>query len=122
MENILANDPCRRFTTGTTVQGRTLRLWFANHSFVLKTEPIDLLTDHRRLIHFFLALSFAPRTVDLGWDPTIVRAGYNCDDDQWMYVVCVDGQFFTTAWLLADFTDQGHAGRWTRVWLVRDCD
>ncbi|KAJ3715582.1 hypothetical protein DFJ43DRAFT_845273 [Lentinula guzmanii] len=46
MEQILALDPCRRFTFGTTIENCITRLWFLSHATLLRTKPFDLMKDH----------------------------------------------------------------------------
>ncbi|KAJ3748878.1 hypothetical protein DFH05DRAFT_1540096 [Lentinula detonsa] len=43
MEQILALDPCRRFTFGTTIENCTTRLWFLSRATVLRTKPFDFM-------------------------------------------------------------------------------
>ncbi|KAJ3786025.1 hypothetical protein GGU10DRAFT_181589 [Lentinula aff. detonsa] len=46
MEQILALDPCRRFTFGTTIENCITRLWFLSHATLLRTKPFDFMKDH----------------------------------------------------------------------------
>ncbi|KAJ3780910.1 hypothetical protein GGU10DRAFT_413684 [Lentinula aff. detonsa] len=48
MTQILALDPCRRFTFGTTIENCTTRLWFLSHATLLKTAPFDFMKRSHR--------------------------------------------------------------------------
>ncbi|KIK65022.1 hypothetical protein GYMLUDRAFT_39433 [Collybiopsis luxurians FD-317 M1] len=117
LQQIMSLDPCRRFTFGSTIQNRELRLWFACRGVVLTTRAFDFFTNPDRLVHFFIAFAFSSPTA-LGWDPTIEYL--DIQDGQRRYKITVDDQEFTTVSVLADYAADGTVGRGTRVWLVED--
>ncbi|KAJ3830484.1 hypothetical protein F5880DRAFT_786438 [Lentinula raphanica] len=118
MEQILALDPCRRFTLGATIDDCTMRLWFLSRATLLKTKPFDFTKDRRQLIHYFLSLAFASPT-DMGWDSTVEFSHYS-QSGRRQYKIEVDGQKFTTVDVLSDASAARPLGRATRVWKVLD--
>ncbi|KAJ3793702.1 hypothetical protein GGU11DRAFT_748665 [Lentinula aff. detonsa] len=116
MTQILALDPCRRFTFGTTIENCTTRLWFLSHATLLKTAPFDFMKDRRRLVRLFLSLAFAS-SANMGWDPTITF-DHTGNDDRRQYKIEVDGKYYTTLRVLSDFAADSPLGRATRVWKV----
>ncbi|KAJ3766140.1 hypothetical protein FB446DRAFT_758794 [Lentinula raphanica] len=118
MEQVLARDPCRRFTFGTTIENRTTRMWFMSRAYLLRSTSFDFMTDHRRLVHLFLSLAFSSLR-DLGWDTTMSFSHVDsCSRRQ--YTIDVDGQQFTTTKVLSDASADSPLGRATRVWKVKD--
>ncbi|KAJ3748344.1 hypothetical protein DFH05DRAFT_1472306 [Lentinula detonsa] len=116
MTQILALDPCRRFTFGTTIENCTTRLWFLSHATLLKTAPFDFMKDRRRLVRLFLSLAFAS-SANMGWDPTITF-DHMGNDDRRQYKIEVDGKYYITLRVLSDFAADSPLGRATRVWKV----
>ncbi|KAJ3752115.1 hypothetical protein EV360DRAFT_55794 [Lentinula raphanica] len=118
MQQVLARDPCRRFTFGTTIENRTTRLWFLSRASLLRSTSFDFMTDRRRLVHLFLSLAFSSLR-DLGWDTTMSFSHVDsCSRRQ--YTIDVDGHQFTTTEVLSDASADSPLGRATRVWKVKD--
>ncbi|KAJ3899953.1 hypothetical protein F5879DRAFT_460447 [Lentinula edodes] len=128
MQQIMSLDPCRRFTFGTTMRDRELRVWYACRGFVLTTKPCDLLKDYHRLVHLYIAFAFSSR-VNFGWDPTIscLSPEFILRDQRKRRVYKIqvrndEGQVksFKTVRILADYAADSTLSRATRVWLVED--
>ncbi|KAF9069414.1 hypothetical protein BDP27DRAFT_726280 [Rhodocollybia butyracea] len=119
MDQILAYDPSRRFTFGTTIENRTMRLWFMSRATLLKTESFDFIKDRQRLVRFFLSLAFSSPT-EMGWDPTITFS--HLENGRRQYQIIVDGETYTTVSILSDSAADSPLGRGTRVWKVVDKD
>ncbi|KAJ3837512.1 hypothetical protein F5878DRAFT_622228 [Lentinula raphanica] len=118
MEQVLARDPCRRFTFGTTIENRTTRLWFLSRASLLRSTSFDFMTDRRELVHLILSLAFSSLR-DLGWDTTMTFSHVDsCSRRQ--YTIDVDGHQFTTTKVLSDASADSPLGRATRVWQVTD--
>ncbi|KAJ3718700.1 hypothetical protein C8R42DRAFT_125223, partial [Lentinula raphanica] len=118
MQQVLARDPCRRFTFGTTIENRTTRLWFLSRASLLRSTSFDFMTDRRRVVHLFLSLAFSSLR-DLGWDTTMSFSHVDsCSRRQ--YTIDVDGHQFTTTEVLSDASADSPLGRATRVWKVKD--
>ncbi|KAJ3734977.1 hypothetical protein DFJ43DRAFT_1151620 [Lentinula guzmanii] len=128
LQQIMSLDPCRRFTFGTTMQNRQMRVWFACRGVVLTTKACDFLKDRHRLVHLFISFAFSSRQ-DFGWDPTII-----CIDPEFsppdrrkrrVYEIEVrndtgEVKFYKTVRILADYAADSTVSRATRVWLVED--
>ncbi|KAJ3768088.1 hypothetical protein FB446DRAFT_818059 [Lentinula raphanica] len=119
MEQVLARDPCRRFTFGTTIENRTTRLWFLSRASLLRSASFDFMTDHRRLVHFIISLAFSSLR-DLGWDTTMSLSHVDSSSRR-QYKIDVDGHQFTTMEVLSDSSADSPLGRATRIWKVKDC-
>ncbi|KAJ3985486.1 hypothetical protein F5890DRAFT_1409428 [Lentinula detonsa] len=118
MEQILALDPCRRFTFGTTVENRTTRLWFLSRATLLRTEPFDFIKERRQLVIIFLCLAFS--SLDrMGWDPTIAFSHLDKDGRR-QYHIKIENQSYMTVDVLSDSAADSPLGRATRVWKVKD--
>ncbi|KAJ3771873.1 hypothetical protein FB446DRAFT_845958 [Lentinula raphanica] len=118
MQQVLARDPCRRFTFGTTIENRTTRLWFLSRASLLRSTSFDFMTDRRRLVHLFLSLAFSSLR-DLGWDTTMSFSHLDSSSRR-QYNIDVDGHQFTTTEVLSDASADSPLGRATRVWEVKD--
>ncbi|KAJ3780163.1 hypothetical protein GGU10DRAFT_279798 [Lentinula aff. detonsa] len=128
LQQIMSLDPCRRFTFGTTMQNRQMRVSFACRGVVLTTKACQFLKDHHRLVHLFISFAFSSRQ-DFGWDPTII-----CIDPEFsppdlrkrrVYEIEVrndtgKAKFYKTVRILADYAADSTVSRATRVWLVED--
>ncbi|KAJ3782191.1 hypothetical protein GGU10DRAFT_335752 [Lentinula aff. detonsa] len=118
MEQILALDPCRRFTFGTTIENCTTRLWFLSRATLLRTEPFDFMKDRRQLVRIFLSLAFSSRD-RMGWDSTITLSHVD-RFGQRQYLIKINDQSYTTVDVLSDTAADSPLGRATRVWKVKD--
>ncbi|KAJ3996012.1 hypothetical protein F5050DRAFT_1822131 [Lentinula boryana] len=120
MEQVLARDPCRRFTFGTTIENRTTRLWFLSRASLLRTTAFDFIKDRHKLVHFFLSIAFSSLT-DMGWDSTMTLCQVD-DFGRRQYNIEVNGQLYTTVEVLSDSSADSPLGRATRVWQVKGSD
>ncbi|KAJ3753441.1 hypothetical protein EV360DRAFT_87785 [Lentinula raphanica] len=118
MEQMLARDPCRRFTFGTTIENRTTRLWSLSRASLLRSTSFDFMTDRPRLVHLFLLLAFSSLQ-DLGWDTTMSLSHVDSSSRR-QYNINVDAEQFTTMEILSDASADSPLGRATRVWKVKD--
>ncbi|KAJ3795390.1 hypothetical protein GGU11DRAFT_747092 [Lentinula aff. detonsa] len=118
MEQILALDPCRRFTFGTTIENCTTRLWFLSRATLLRTKPFDFMKDRRQLVRIFLSLAFSSRDW-MGWDSTITFSRVD-SFGQRQYLIKINDQSYTTVDVLSDTAADSPIGRATRVWKVKD--
>ncbi|KAJ3986629.1 hypothetical protein F5890DRAFT_1502618, partial [Lentinula detonsa] len=117
MEQILALDPCRRFTFGTTIGNCTNRLWFLSRATLLRTKPFDFMKDRRQLVRIFLSLAFSSHR--MGWDSTITFSHVD-SFGQRQYLIKIKDQSYTTVDVLSDTAADSPLGRATRVWRVKD--
>ncbi|KAK7019866.1 hypothetical protein R3P38DRAFT_2970611 [Favolaschia claudopus] len=112
-EDVLRNDPCRRFTYGITVDGNKFRIWFLSRSHGLVSTPFDGVTDVSYLIQLFLRLAFATPE-QLGYDTTM---SYFVDGTGCSQMTLKVGQtVYVTKQLLSDHRSEVICGRATRVW------
>ncbi|KAJ3998641.1 hypothetical protein F5050DRAFT_1743799 [Lentinula boryana] len=118
MEQILALDPCRRFTFGTTIENRTTRLWLLSRATLLRTKPFDFIKDRRQLVVIFLSLAFSAMN-QTGWDPTI-KLSHLDKSGQRQYEIKLNDNSYTTVDVLSDSAADSPLGRATRVWKVKD--
>ncbi|KAE9389531.1 hypothetical protein BT96DRAFT_834726 [Gymnopus androsaceus JB14] len=126
MQQILALDPRRRFTTGSTIENRTTRLWFLSRSILFTTESFDFMTDHKRLVHLYLSLAFSS-SADSGWDPSVKFSHVDPLTHKRIYEITVTmkqgdevvTEIYTTVSILSEVSADA-MGRATRVWLVVD--
>ncbi|KAJ3768090.1 hypothetical protein FB446DRAFT_295570 [Lentinula raphanica] len=118
MEQVLARDPCRRFTFGTTIENRTTRMWFLSRAYLLRSTSFDFMMDRRLLVHLFLSLAFSSLH-DLGWDTTMSFSHLDSYSRR-QYNIDVNGHQFTTTEVLSDASADSPLGRATRVWKVKD--
>ncbi|KAJ3985041.1 hypothetical protein F5890DRAFT_1216334 [Lentinula detonsa] len=118
MEQILALDPCRRFTFGTTIENRSTRLWFLSRATLLRTKPFDFMKERRQLVIIFLSLAFS-HLDQMGWDPTIAFSHVDKSGHR-QYRIKINDQTYTTIDVLSDSAAHSPLGRATRVWKVKD--
>ncbi|KAJ4477423.1 hypothetical protein J3R30DRAFT_3734319 [Lentinula aciculospora] len=119
MQQIMALDPCRRFTFGTSINNRAFRLWFFCRSTFLTAKPFDFMNEPEKLVHVFLSFAFASRT-DAGWDPSITCILPTCPPEKRQYKIQVGNKTYFTVKVLSDYAADCPIGRATRVWLVTD--
>ncbi|KAJ4477466.1 hypothetical protein J3R30DRAFT_3683174 [Lentinula aciculospora] len=119
MQQIMASDPCRRFTFGTSINNRAFRLWFCCRGAFLTAEPFDFIKEPEKLVHIFLSFAFASRT-DAGWDPSMTCILPTCSTEKRQYKIPVGDKTYVTVRVLSDYAADSPIGRATRVWLVTD--
>ncbi|KAJ4001520.1 hypothetical protein F5050DRAFT_1803054 [Lentinula boryana] len=112
MEQILALDPCRRFTFGTTIENCTTRLWFLSRATVLRTKPFDFMQDRRQLVRIFLSLAFSSRD-RISWETTITLSHVD-RFGQRQYLIKINDQSYTIVDVLSDTAADSPLGRTTR--------
>ncbi|KAJ7094058.1 hypothetical protein B0H15DRAFT_151423 [Mycena belliarum] len=112
-QDVLRDDPRRRFSYGVTLDGSELRIWFFSRSHELVTPPLNCLTETSRLIHLLLALTFASPE-ELGYDETMTQ--FIDDSDAVQYKIQVGTAVYITTKLLSDHRNNAVCGRTTRVW------
>ncbi|KAE9399811.1 hypothetical protein BT96DRAFT_1019280 [Gymnopus androsaceus JB14] len=126
MHQILALDPRRRFTTGSTIENCTTRLWFYNRSPFFTTESFDFIKDHERLVHLYLSLAFSSST-DSGWEPSIKVSRVDPVTRERTYEISVSTkqgdkvvtETYKTVMILSEVSTDD-MGRAARIWLVVD--
>ncbi|KAJ3983355.1 hypothetical protein F5890DRAFT_1523694 [Lentinula detonsa] len=121
MQQIMALDPCRRFTFGTSIMNRSFRLWFCCRGAFLTAKPFDFMSEPEKLVHVFISLAFASRT-DAGWDPSMACILPASPTGKRQYKIRVGDKAYITTKMLSDNAADSPIGRATRVWLVRDED
>ncbi|KAJ3871744.1 hypothetical protein F5051DRAFT_184280 [Lentinula edodes] len=119
MQQIMALDPCRRFTFGTSIMNRSFRLWFCSRGAFFTAEPFDFISEPEKLVHVFLAFAFASRT-DAGWDPSMSFILPASPTEKRQYRIRVGDKTYITVKMLSDHAADSPIGRGTRVWLVID--
>ncbi|EED78588.1 predicted protein [Postia placenta Mad-698-R] len=70
MHHCMREDARRRFTYGLTIENRTMRMWFCSRTELFVSKPIDFITAHHEVVHFFVAMMYAAEH-EAGWDPTM---------------------------------------------------
>ncbi|KAN0109363.1 hypothetical protein V8E52_009407 [Russula decolorans] len=70
LQQVMRDDPRRRFSFGITIQNSTTRVWFCCRSFVVVSKEFDFIKEPIMLVKLFAAFAFADQT-SLGFDPTI---------------------------------------------------
>ncbi|KAJ3780436.1 hypothetical protein GGU11DRAFT_730966 [Lentinula aff. detonsa] len=118
MSNILALDPCRRFTLGFTIEDRWFRLWILNRGTLLRTQAFDFIKDQRSLVTVFLSFAFSSAE-NMGWDPTITFSHLDSHNRR-QYNIIVNERVYKTVTTLSDYSADNPLGRATRVWKVQD--
>ncbi|KAF9802212.1 hypothetical protein IEO21_09942 [Rhodonia placenta] len=131
MHHCMREDARRRFTYGLTIENRTMRMWFCSRTELLVSEPIDFMSEHHKVVHFFVAMMYAAEH-EAGWDPTMqyVRKKNGTDDElepdlKGKPRLDIDVQdqngtvvrYRTIRWLSDDGAN-GLRGKGTRVWEV----
>ncbi|KAI0341438.1 hypothetical protein BDW22DRAFT_1485428 [Trametopsis cervina] len=120
----------RRFVFGYTIEDASMRLWFCSRADFFVSEQFNFITDHDKLIHFFLSVMFASRS-QLGYDPTITPSVALGNEKKKMYDITVrwidsDQQVCKTTYRtldpLANVAAEAAQGRGTRVWKGRQVD
>ncbi|KAJ3999941.1 hypothetical protein F5050DRAFT_751652 [Lentinula boryana] len=119
MQQIMALDPCRRFTFGTSIMNRSFRLWFCSRGAFLTAKPFDFMSDPEKLVHVFISFAFASRT-DAGWDPSITCILPTSPTGKRQYKIQVEDKTYITSKILSDYAADDPVDRATRVWLARD--
>ncbi|EED77333.1 predicted protein [Postia placenta Mad-698-R] len=82
MHHCMREDARRRFTYGLTIENRTMRMWFCSRIELLVSKPLDFMSEHHKVVHFFVAMIYAAEH-EAGWDPTMqyVRKKNGTDDE-----------------------------------------
>ncbi|PSR72489.1 hypothetical protein PHLCEN_2v11640 [Hermanssonia centrifuga] len=112
------DDARRRFCFGFTIENTNIRYWYYNHSALCVTDGFNFITDHRRLVHFFLAILFATEE-ELGWDTSIKRVANQLGAlDITVRSETGEESVFRTIRTISDFRADGLLGKGTRVWEV----
>ncbi|KAJ7135383.1 hypothetical protein C8R43DRAFT_615682 [Mycena crocata] len=111
-QDVLRDDPCRRFTFGITLEDGDLRIWFFSRADELVSSPFNL-TEVSSLIQLFLGLAFATPE-QLGYDTTMSHIIDDCGTPQ--LKLTVDDTVYITKRLLSDQRADAVCGRTTRVW------
>ncbi|KAJ4488373.1 hypothetical protein J3R30DRAFT_3730302 [Lentinula aciculospora] len=106
MQQILTLDPCHRFTFGTTIENRTIRLWLLSRATLLWTATFE-----------FIQLR-SPPACGMGWDTTIIFS--HSDADRRQHDIEGNGDVYTTVDVLSDSAADSPLCCATRVWKVRD--
>ncbi|TFK94824.1 hypothetical protein K466DRAFT_194285 [Polyporus arcularius HHB13444] len=109
----LRADPACHFVRGCTVDVTGTRFWYADHSVMLVTEPIDFNKQYQVLASFFARLAFASLS-QLGWDTSIERISSDG------FRIRVSGQHYTTQRYLKNASAYKVFGRSVRVWEALD--
>ncbi|KAG7094739.1 hypothetical protein E1B28_005556 [Marasmius oreades] len=69
---IMYDDPTRRFIFGFTIEATTTQIWLFCRSHIAKCKKFNYHKEPRPFIKFLLAVMFGSRE-QLGWDPTVTR-------------------------------------------------
>ncbi|KAI0093407.1 hypothetical protein BDY19DRAFT_1064761 [Irpex rosettiformis] len=130
MYKIMVGDPRRRSVFAFTIENTTMRVWMGNRSEVIVTEPFNFITDHRKVVHFFLSQLYGSE-VDLGigsGDMTIISAEeqeiprYRIKVRQVVNPsrrrLVVEELVYHTTRLISDDGAKSFRGSGTRVWEV----
>ncbi|KAJ6511298.1 hypothetical protein C8R47DRAFT_1314307 [Mycena vitilis] len=112
-QDVLRDDPRRRFTYGVTLDDTQMRIWFFSRAEELVSCPFDCMTEVSALIQIFLRLAFATQE-QLGYDTTMSR--FIDDAGSTQMKITVAGTAYITKKLLSDQRADAVCGRTTRVW------
>jgi len=130
---LLYNDPCRRFVSGFTIEGRWMRMWRFERSHVCVSEKFDFHEKPKPFLKFLLYILFSSPQ-DLGFDPTVRRyikrvpkgvdppsSGASSYRYEIAYRYQVGQKFFLTEGPpISEEAAYWVASRATRVWRVRE--
>ncbi|KAJ7135388.1 hypothetical protein C8R43DRAFT_1132605 [Mycena crocata] len=111
-QDVLRDDPCRRFTYGVTLEDGNLRIWFFSRSDELVSSSFSI-SEVSTLIQLFLALAFATPE-QLGYDTTMSHFIDEAGNPQ--LKLAVGETVYFTKRLLSDHRSDTTCGRTTRVW------
>ncbi|KAJ7164932.1 hypothetical protein C8R46DRAFT_1097653 [Mycena filopes] len=112
-QDVLREDPCRRFSFGITVDGTQLRVWFFSRSHELVSSSFDGISDISATIQVFLSLAFASPE-QLGYDTTMSH--FIDEAGKAQIKLKVAATVYVTKKLLSDAHSDAVCGRTTRVW------
>ncbi|KAJ7625021.1 hypothetical protein DFH06DRAFT_745973 [Mycena polygramma] len=112
-QDVLRDDPCRRFSFGVTLDGAELRMWFFSRAEELVSSPLNWVKEVSALIQIFVRLAFATPE-QLGYDTTMSR--FVDDAGSAQMKITVAGTVYITKGLLSDRCADAVCGRTTRVW------
>ncbi|KAK2459545.1 hypothetical protein APHAL10511_008424 [Amanita phalloides] len=116
MQQVMAFDPCRRFTFGLTIENTDVRLWFCSRSMTAVSKTFDLNKHPQCLILAFLSFTYASKA-DLGWDETMKPKIIGGEK---RYEIKVgDNTYETQGDALSDVVARSVVGRATRVYKVK---
>lgn len=143
MNQIMREDPRRRFVFGFTIENTHMRLWMANRSGIVVSEPFNFITvrivsldlvlksadsqvkEHEKFLHFVLSQMYAtPHRLGIDTTMTVFKeksAGASIYDITVHHVIggLIQPVVFRTAGLLNDDGAKALRGRGTRIWRVR---
>ncbi|KAJ7135370.1 hypothetical protein C8R43DRAFT_615416 [Mycena crocata] len=111
-QDVLRDDPCRRFTFGITLEDGDLRMWFFSRSDELVSSSFNI-AEVSAVIQVFLALAFATPE-QLGYDTTMSHIIDDCRTPQ--LKITVENTVYITKKLLSDQRAAAVCSRTTRVW------
>ncbi|KAJ6511304.1 hypothetical protein C8R47DRAFT_729914 [Mycena vitilis] len=111
-QDVLRDDPRRRFAFGVTLDEAQMRIWFFSRSEELVSSPFDCMTEVAALIHIFVRLAFATAE-EIGYDTTMSRFVDDAGSEQMK--IAVAGSVYITKKLLSERAEEV-CGRTTRVW------
>ncbi|KAI0689963.1 hypothetical protein BC835DRAFT_217918 [Cytidiella melzeri] len=136
MHQVMQEDPRRRFVFAFTIENTQMRVWMANRSEVVVSEPFNFIKDHEKFIHFFLSQTYAQEH-ELGIDTTMtmvaaeetkiptyditVRVVETTGEGQ-NKVETVEDRVFRTKYLINGDGAKSLRGRGTRIWKVQEVE
>ncbi|KAJ6511308.1 hypothetical protein C8R47DRAFT_730009 [Mycena vitilis] len=112
-QDLLRDDPRRRFAYGVTLDDAQMRIWFFSRSEELVSCLFDCMTEVSALIQIFVRLAFATPE-QFGYDTTMSRFIDDAGSPQMK--ITVAGTVYITKKLLSDQRADAVCGRITRVW------
>ncbi|KAG7094704.1 hypothetical protein E1B28_005523 [Marasmius oreades] len=118
---IMCDDPTRRFIFGFTIEAKTMQLWLFCRSHIAKCEKFNYHEEPRPFIKFLLAVMFGSRG-QLDWDPTVTRLSKMVNgSDIVVYEYKIGCRRFHTAGNPISERSAYHlVSRATRVWKVQE--
>ncbi|KAI0683193.1 hypothetical protein BC835DRAFT_768834 [Cytidiella melzeri] len=148
MSRIMQEDPRRRFVLAFTIENTQMRVWMANRTEVLVSQPFNFikasrlfhsrlfylltclypLQDHEKFVHFFLSQAYAHEH-ELGIDTTMTKVSAEPGKVPMYDIIVrvvqkvggrkkVQNQTFRTEKLISDDGAKDLRGKGTRVWKV----
>ncbi|KAI0691277.1 hypothetical protein BC835DRAFT_1547500 [Cytidiella melzeri] len=128
MYQVMQEDARRRFVFAFTIENTQMRVWMANRSDVLVSQPFNFIEDHEKFVHFFLSQAYAEEH-ELGLDPTMTMVSAEPNKVPMYDIVVrvvskingrekIENQTYRTQKLINDDGAKALRGRGTRVWKV----
>ncbi|KAG7098620.1 hypothetical protein E1B28_000542 [Marasmius oreades] len=118
---IMFDDPTRRFIFGFTIEATTMQIWFFCRSHIARCEKFNYHQEPRPFIKFLLAVMFGSWE-QLGWDPTVTRLSKTVNGSNTIVYEYKIGRrtFHTIGNPISELSAYHLVSPATRVWKVEE--